>query len=130
LIVINEVESNDASNGPDWVELYNLSADKTIDVTGWIFKDDTPSHNYSIVGPAAIAPHGYFAFDGFNSGTGNFGLGSKDEAHLYDPTGTTQFDSYMWATHALQTYGRCPDGTGNFVDTVAPTRGAANSCPP
>ena len=27
-------------------------------------------------------------------------------------------------------YGRCPDGTGAFVNTEAPTRGAANACPP
>ena len=28
-----------------------------------------------------------------------------------------------------QTYGRCKDGVGEFVDTTAPTKGAANACP-
>ena len=39
-------------------------------------------------------------------------------------------DNYSYDDHAGQTYGRCPDGTGAFVNTEAPTRGAANACPP
>ncbi|NHA00322.1 hypothetical protein G5V59_09945 [Nocardioides sp. W3-2-3] len=38
-------------------------------------------------------------------------------------------DSYAWTAHATQTYGRCKDGVGTFVDNVAPTPGAVNSCP-
>jgi hypothetical protein len=39
-------------------------------------------------------------------------------------------DSYSWTSHASTTYGRCADGTGPFVTTVASTKGAPNACPP
>jgi len=57
-----------------------------------------------------------------------FGLGSADSARLFDVDGTTLIDSYSWTAHAATTYGRCPDGTGAFVTTATPTKGAANSC--
>jgi hypothetical protein len=63
----------------------------------------------------------------FNTGTTGFGLGASDNVRLYN--GTTLVDSYMWGAHAGVTYGRCPNGTGAFVNTVASTKGAANSCP-
>ncbi|MCW2503320.1 MAG: hypothetical protein JWO79_1604 [Actinomycetia bacterium] len=31
-------------------------------------------------------------------------------------------------SHAPTTYGRCPDGTGAFTTTTAPSKGAANAC--
>src|SRR5690606_32414879 len=37
-------------------------------------------------------------------------------------------DEYSWTAHAATTYGRCPDGTGAFATTTAPTKGAANQC--
>ena len=36
--------------------------------------------------------------------------------------------SYSWTAHAATSYGRCPDGTGEFFTTTAPTRGTANDC--
>ena len=55
-----------------------------------------------------------------------FGLGAPDMARLFDPAGDL-VDSYSWTTHATGTYGRCPDGTGPFVDST-PTPGAPNAC--
>ena len=57
-----------------------------------------------------------------------FGLGGADSARLYDAS-STLVESYTWTAHALQTYGRCKDGVGEFADTKAPTKGAANACP-
>jgi hypothetical protein len=44
------------------------------------------------------------------------------------PNGTTIVDTYSWTAHATTTYGRCPNGTGDFATTLASTKGAANSC--
>ena len=50
---------------------------------------------------------------------------------LFQSDGATQVDTYDWAGgHAATTYGRCPDGTGDFVVTTASTRGLANACSP
>jgi hypothetical protein len=128
LVRINEIESSD-STGPDWIELYNTSAVSTIDISGWIFRDNDDTHAYVFPAGTTIGPHAFLASDTFSTGTPNFGLGASDQARLFDPSGATLFDTYTWTTHAAQTYGRCPDGTGGFVDTVAPTRGTANMCP-
>jgi hypothetical protein len=37
-------------------------------------------------------------------------------------------DSHVWTAHAGVTFGRCPDGTGAFVNTSAATKGSANAC--
>ena len=52
-----------------------------------------------------------------------FGLGAPDSARLYDPAGNL-VDSYSWTTHAVGTYGRCPDGTGSPSSDSTPTPGA------
>ncbi|WP_166787853.1 lamin tail domain-containing protein [Cryobacterium adonitolivorans] len=62
------------------------------------------------------------------AGATNFGLGTADVARLFLADGTTLVDSYAWAAHAGTSWGRCPDGTGEFRETTAPTRGAANAC--
>ena len=38
-IFINEIESNDAEGGPDWVEIINMS-DQDVDVSGLYITDD------------------------------------------------------------------------------------------
>ena len=70
-----------------------------------------------------LQPGAFFSIDS------NAGLGNPDGVRLFD-AGGTMIDSYAYDDHAGQTYGRCPDGTGAFVNTEAPTRGAANACPP
>ena len=64
-----------------------------------------------------LAPGGFYLIDVFQT----FGLGAPDSARLFDPAGNL-VDSYSWTTHADGTYGRCPDGTGPFVDST-PTQG-------
>ena len=62
-----------------------------------------------------------------------FGLGGGDSARLFPPmpTPTTAtIDSYTWTAHAPVTYGRCPNGTGAFINTTTATKGAANDCGP
>ncbi|HSY38117.1 MAG TPA: lamin tail domain-containing protein, partial [Polyangia bacterium] len=120
-IVINEVESNGDPVG-DWVELTNAGT-TTADISGWKLKDDTDSHDFVVVpSGTSLAPGGFYRIYVFQT----FGLGAPDMARLFDPAGNL-VDSFSWTTHAVGTYGRCPDGTGPFVDST-PTPGARNAC--
>jgi hypothetical protein len=116
-IRINEIESQDA--GGDWVELVN-TGNAPVDITGYVVRD--ASNNLAAtVGAKTLQPGEFFAQDAN-------GLGNDDGARLLD--GATLVDSFAWGPHAVDTYGRCPDGTGVFRQTLAPTKGAANNCAP
>ena len=117
---INEVESSDGNPG-DWVEIVNTGT-ATVDVSGWVGQDNDDDHSYEIDKNTTLAPGGFLALDVDSS----FGLGGEDSARLFD--GDTLVDSYSWSDHADTTYGRCPDGTGDFITTTAPTKGSANAC--
>lgn len=119
---INEVESSGGTPG-DWIELTNIGA-APISVGGFIVRDDDDSHTYTIPAGTTIAPGGFYLVEEAALG---FGLGAPDAARVFDAGGRL-VDSYSWTAHAGVTYGRCPDGTGAFVNTAATTKGAANSC--
>ncbi|MBL5975267.1 MAG: cell wall protein [Candidatus Leucobacter sulfamidivorax] len=123
-IVINEVESSGGSGVLDWVELTNTGA-APVDISGWIVKDDNDSRTLAVPASTVLAPGEFFAMNT----EPDFGLGGADSIRIFLPDGTTLVDSFSWTSHAAQTYGRCPDGTGPFIDTLSPTRGAANDCP-
>lgn len=122
-IRINEVESSGGTPG-DWVELYNVGT-APVDVGGWVVKDNDDTHVYVIAPGTTIAALGFLIIEEASLG---FGLGAADSARLYQPDGTTLVDSYAWTAHATTTYGRCPDGSGAFTATGAPTRGGPNNC--
>jgi hypothetical protein len=119
---INEVESSGGTPG-DWIELKNISG-SAVDVSGWSVKDSGESP-YVIPSGTSIAANGYLVLDEAQL---IFGLGGGDSVRLYDAS-QALIESYTWTTAATQTYGRCKDGLGDFKDTTAPTKGAANSCP-
>ena len=122
LIKINEIESQNGVPG-DWIELYNPSA-SSVDIGGYVFRDNAAT-GYVIPAGTTIPANGYFVIE---EAVLSFGIGAPDEARLFRPDGTTLVDSYSWSAHAATTYGRCPDGTGGFTTTAAPTKGAANNC--
>jgi hypothetical protein len=122
-VKINEVESNGDPVG-DWVELKNISGTEA-SIGGWVFKDDDDTDSYTIPTGTVVPAGGYKVLDVSDF---VFGLGGADSARLYDSSAQL-IDAYSWTAHATQTYGRCKDGLGDFVDTKAPTKGAANSCP-
>jgi hypothetical protein len=122
-VKINEVESNGGTPG-DWIELIN-NGSTAVDLSGYILRDSDDTHTFTIPAGTTIAAGGYLAEDVESS----FGLGAADSARLFAPDGTTLIDSYNWSAHATTTYGRCPNGTGAFTTTSAPTKGAPNACP-
>ena len=122
LVRINEVESNMGVPG-DWVELTNVGG-ATADIGGYVIRDNNDANGYVIPAGTTLAPGAYFVLE---EAAFNFGLGGADSARLFDPAGAL-VDSYTWAAHAATTYGRCPDGTGDFVNQIASSKGAANNC--
>ena len=54
----------------------------------------------------------------------SFGLGKSDTVSLYNANSSLK-DTYSYDGHALGTYSRVPDGTGEFVDQSS-TKGAVN----
>ena len=125
-VVVNEVESN--GDATDWIEFKNVG-DVAVDLSGFIVKDGDDSHALTIPAGTTVAPGGYFVIDTDVDDVAGFGLGKGDSARLFLPDGATVVDAYTWpANHAAVTYGRCPDGTGEFADTLTSTRGTANDC--
>ncbi|MEV7415430.1 lamin tail domain-containing protein [Streptomyces sp. NPDC089919] len=118
---VNEVVTTGDVN--DSIELYNTGT-ATVDVSGWILKDDDNSHSYKIASGTRLAPGAFRAFDV----SGKFGLGSDDEARLYLADGKTLVDGFAWSDHSDASWSRCADGTGAFKQVATPTLGGANSC--
>lgn len=130
-VVINEVESN-GDQVADWVELKNLGTTPAV-VSGWKIVDGDAGHAATpVVVPAntVIPAGGYYAIYTEIAQSPGFGLGVGDSVNLFLPDGTTQVDTTTWSAHPATTWGRCPDGTGDFRETTTSTRGLANACSP
>ncbi|GLX93050.1 lamin tail domain-containing protein [Herbidospora sp. NBRC 101105] len=121
-IKVNEVESNGGTPG-DWVELTNTGT-VPVDIGGWLVKDNDDTHVLTIPAGTTVAPGAFLVLDTEVA----YGLGGADSVRVFLADGVTLVDSHTWAAHAPVTWGRCPDGTGEFAATVAPTKGAANDC--
>lgn len=122
LVRVNEVESNGGTPG-DWIEFYNAGP-TTVNLAGFVVKDNDDTHSAVLPAGASIAAGGYYVVE---EATLGYGLGSADAARLFDPNGVL-VDTYEWTAHATITYGRCPDGTGVFAQTATSTKGASNDC--
>lgn len=122
-VKVNEVESNSDPVG-DWVEFFNTGT-QPVDLSGYVFRDNDNTRGYTIPSGTVIAAGGFLVLLESEFG---FGLGAADQARLFAPGGAELVDSYSWTTHAATTYGRCPDGTGDFRTTTTSTRGSANDC--
>src|SRR4030095_11767105 len=72
-----------------------------------------------------IPANGFFVVEEAALG---FGLGAADAVRFFAPGGTTLIDTYSWAAHAVNTYGRCPDASGAFQQTTAGAKGQPNDC--
>ncbi len=130
-VKINEIESN-GDKVADWVELVNTGT-TAADISGWKILDNDPSHVATpVVVPAgtSIPAGGHYAIYTEIAQSPGFGLGGNDSVTLFLADGATAVDTHAWTAHAATTFGRCPDGSGEFALTTTSTRGLANACSP
>ena len=123
-IRINEVQPRDAS-GTGWAELVNTTA-SAVDLAGWTLIDGNFfGPVYTFPPSTLISPGGRLVVDDVDL---PFTLDAADDVHLFSRFGVL-VDGATWVAQAARTRSRCPDGTGEFRDTPAPTKGTPNACP-
>ena len=115
-VVINEVESD---GGSDFIEIHNTGPG-AVDIGNWEVRDNGAG-TFTIGAPQSLAAGAYHVIDT------PFGLGSNDSALLLD-NNDVQINRFDWTSHAVFTYGRCPNGDGAFASTLSVTKGTANDC--
>lgn len=136
-IVVNEIMYNSSPlyDSEDWVELYNPNP-VTMDLYGWILKDQSDSHQFIIPEGSIITAYGYMILSrnhlkfqqvfpsvtnvigDFGIGLYGFGLSSDGESlRLYNPLGNiVDLVNYgvisPWPEHA--------NGTGPSIQLIDP----------
>lgn len=127
-VVINEVVAAASESGPDTIELYNNS-DAAVDLAGWTL-DNTGSAaggtTFAIATGTTIPAHGFALFTGGTDFT--FDLGAADSVVLRDDADVLA-DATAWQDGDApegKSWGRAPDGTGDFRTLQSVTPGAAN----
>lgn len=149
--VQQSLKLNEVNSSPDdWVEIINTGTEE-LDISGYELRDNSDDHRWKFAANTTVSANGLLLVDAttvglkyndttsvYGEGTFKdaFGLGSGDSIRLYDAKGTL-LDEYAWTKHpsymgseAAASYGRCPDGTGEFVLTKE-TPGSSNEvCPP
>lgn len=122
-VVINEVQSDDPSDGPDWIELANPTGE-TLDVSGIVIKDSDDDHAYTIPEGTTIAANGFLVIEEGENGF-DFGLGKGDSVRLFEDGNLIA--STTWTDHTNPTWGLYPDVNGTeYRNTLEATPGAAN----
>ena len=60
-VIINEINyhSADESDAADWIELYNRAA-YSVDISGWIMKDEKDDHSFEIPENVTLPVNAYF----------------------------------------------------------------------
>lgn len=128
LVVINEIAAK--GQPEDWIELFNASSD-AIDIGGWSLIDDDHSHTFYFFEEGTYLDAGAYLLlfqdptgvDGFE-----FGLGQADEVSLFNSHGEL-VDHTAWQSGDspdAASWGRFPNGTGDFKTLANPTPGAEN----
>jgi hypothetical protein len=139
-VVINEILAhnqsitNAAGRTPDWVELFNPSANP-IDLADMSLSDDpVVPRKWVFPGGTILTPNGYLVIecdDGLPPTTNNTGFALKasgDALSLYPrpAAGTTPLSSVAFGLQAADfSIGRLPNGNGDW-SIALPTRGSQN----
>ena len=130
-VVINEfLAKSSAEVKEEWVELYN-KGDKDQDISNWSIMDSKDRDPFIIPAGTVIKKGGFYVVDYDETGESGFtfGLGNEDAVRLNDGNDTL-VDSVQWSDGEMaedQSYGRVPDGTGDFKLLVSPTKGKSNA---
>ena len=114
----------------DWVEVFN-SSDEEVDLSGCGLSDDpTDLARYILPqGAESLVPPQGFAVFALSADTTGFALGGDELVVLSTPTGE-QIDLVDYdqdSAPAGTSYGRIPDGSGEWRTLYEPTPAAANS---
>ena len=131
-VALNEVNCT----GTDWVEVINRS-NAEVSLAGWLLTDDAldrvplrDSHRMRFGADAVLEPGARLVV---NQGVGGFpfGLSCGDDTLRLADTTDTLVDAVTLPVLATagMTYGRIPDGTGEWTWTL-PTAGTANAIAP
>lgn len=128
VVVINEIQARSAL-GADWVELYNAGGSE-IALEGWQILDNQDREAYTLPSGTILAAGGYLIISQDDAGqTGfSYGLGREDSVRLYDAD-TALVDSCSWLDGEApedESWGRIPNGEGDFKTLGISTPGAAN----
>lgn len=126
-IAINEIESDDET-GIDWVEIINTGKEP-VDIGNWFITDNKELERLEEneewrIAEGTILKAGEILVVEHSEALNNLSLGKEDSAILYDQN-NNKVDEYAYSGHAIGTYSRVPDGTGDFVDQEA-TKGNVN----
>ena len=133
-VVINEVLAHTDPPQEDAVELRNLTTN-AISLAGWYLSDDNVVRKkYRFPEGTVIPPLGYLTVYQYQTTAGlvPFSLSSKgDDIYLSEADGADQLVRYVdqFQYEASQnglSFGRWPDGTGEFVTLATPTFGVLN----
>jgi hypothetical protein len=141
-VVINEILTSNTSINTDedgayqdWVELYNKGA-ATVNLSGYGLSDDPAIWNKWVFPNVSLAPGAYllvWASDKNRAIAGsplhtNFKISASGETiTLSNAAGISQDVVPATVIPTDVSYGRFPNGTGNFVFFGTPTANAANS---
>lgn len=124
-LFINEVAAT--GDPDDWFELYNGS-DAAIDLGGLTYSDDlTVPDTATIPAGTMLAAGAFMVFDATDTAAG-FKLGGDEALGLFTADGA-EIDSVDWNegdSPAGKSFGRIPDGTGEFITLNAVSPGAPN----
>lgn len=135
-IVINELLAHSHNQAPDWIELYNTTA-QPIDISGWFLSDsDTNLMQYTIPEGTIIEPFGYVVFYEDQHFRSAFALSENGET-VYLTSGTGgqpggyQVVQSFGASLTGVSFGRYlkSDGDVDFVAMSTPTPGGVNAYP-
>ncbi|WP_102412085.1 lamin tail domain-containing protein [Beduinella massiliensis] len=144
VLVINEIVASNVSvlqdedgDFPDWIEIYNTSS-RTIDLSNYALSDDPASPlKFRFPQGTVIEPHGYYVV--YASGKdreaveggwphARFKLRSNGETVVLSDIQGRLLDKVTYdLLEADTSWGRSPDGTGNFRTFRQPTPGLSNT---
>ena len=130
VVKLNEAFSRGTTTEPDWVELYNNSAD-TIDVSGYKVYDNGgqagTKPKKTLPAGTTMLPKAYLVITVDNTGdASDFGLGSGgDKVWMEDSTGAVVDSVEFGALTQTQSFARVPDG-GLWKISDVVTKGATN----
>ncbi|MEK7503984.1 MAG: lamin tail domain-containing protein [Patescibacteria group bacterium] len=121
-VVINEFQV-EPSGSSQWIELYNTGPNQQ-DISGWFIDDDGGTTKYTIPTSTILFPNSCLSFQ---SGSFLWNTASSDKAKLI--SGETLVDEYQYSNSPGNniSFGRSPDGAGNWTTFNSPSRDKSNN---